>query len=495
MDWKEDILQPLSTCISLEERPVQYVPSIDLIDTSVDQNLVYLGERSEKELYGVERKAAYNARNPYAAPVAASKVLEAAPDRVCVHMEFNLSAVPALRYQTGDHLAVWTPNPVTEVDRLLRILDIDEEQRKRPITVEIREGSQNNITLPSPTTRESLIKYYLEICAVISRDLLLLLSQYAPSEDARNALIRLGKDKDAFRNEIVSGYLNVGKVMEIYGRGAKWNRVPFTLLLESFGRIQPRRYSISSSPLIQPRQPAITMVVNNHLIKAAGIEEQRDRFYGVATNFLLAHNNHHDSHSTTGRQVIQDIPAYDLDGPRGKLASGKVYIHIQRSTFKLPLSPATPIIMVGAGTGIAPFRGFVQERTRLAELGNPIGKMVLFYGCRNDTTDFLYCSEWESFQAKLGERFTLIPAFSRQAGQNKKYVQDALAESRDLVSQLVLEDGAAFYICGAASMAREVRARLVEILAEKTGQGFEDADTMVAGKMKRAGLYHEDVWS
>lgn len=494
MEWKEDIIESLKEIITIHERSLTYEPSIDIIETSVDPNLVYLGEPSEKALIGLKDRVAYNATNPYPAPIVQSKKLSSLQDRVCMHMEFDLSAVPGLRYQTGDHLAVWPVNANHEVNLLLRVLGLDDElSRKQPITITTKDGAASNCSLPSPTTREVLLKYYLEIGGLVSRDFLMSLSQFAPTQAAKDSLLRLAKSKAAFRNEVTSRYLSVGKIMEMIESKVAWKEVPFSLLVENFNRIQPRRYSISSSPLKQPRQPSITLVVNNRSVLSERTSRVDQTFFGLATNFLLAHQRNLSSEEQP--TIAQEAPIYDLNGPRDKLKSGKVYMHIKRSTFKLPSNPATPIIMVAAGTGIAPFRGFMQERNRLTELGKSVGKMILLFGCRDDTSDYLYRDEWREYEQRLGDNFVMVPAFSRLPGQKKMYVQDALVERKDDIIPLILQQDAAFYICGSASMAREVRTRLVDLLAEAGDQSREDADSMITGKMKKVGLYHEDVWS
>lgn len=493
MEWKADIIEHLKETMTIQERPLAYEPSIEIGETSVDDGLVYLGEPSEKALLGLTERVAYNAGNPYPAPLTGSRKLSSVEGRVCMHTEFDLSAVPALRYQTGDHLAVWPFNPDNEVDNLLRILGLDDEShRKQTITVTAKPGADMICSLPSPTTREVLLKYYLEIGGLVSRDFLLSLSQFAPTDVAKDALLRLAKSKEAFRSEVTGRYLSAAKVMEMVEPKVAWTRVPFTLLVESFNRIQPRSYSISSSPLRQPRQPSITMVVNQRSFVSKGGSDGNHSFHGLATNLLLAHQRKFGEEEQS--TLVQNAPAYDLNGPRDKLKSRRLYVHIKRSTFKLPPNPATPVIMVGAGTGIAPFRGFMQERARLKELGKSVGKMVLIFGCRDDTSDYLYRDEWRDYEERLGKCFVMVPAFSRLPGHKKTYVQDALVEQRQTIMPLVLEEDAAFYICGSAVMAREVRARLIDLLAEASGRSREDADTAIVGKMKKAGLYHEDVW-
>ena len=487
MDWKEAILEDLGKAIVLHERPITYEPNIDILDVCVDDHTIYLGEPSEKALQGITEKVAYNANNPHAAPVAASRVLSPAQDRICTHMEFNIAGAPALRYQTGDHLAVSPVNPDNEVELLFSLLDFDDMTRARPIIIDAKEGATTGKpSLPSPTTREALFKYYLEICALPSRDFVVLLSGYAPTELAKEALLRLGTNKEAFNSEVVARYLTTGKLMQLVEPNEKWKSVPFSLLVENFNYIQPRYYSISSSPLVQPRQPAVTVAVDRRNIPNPEGVQKEQVFRGLATNYLLAHEHRHNGTDSNGS-------TYDLEGPRGKLSGSRVYIHVRKSKFKLPTQSHTPIVMVAAGTGIAPFRGFLQERARLAELGKPVGMMVLFFGCRNSDEDFLYKDEWQLWEEQLSDRFIMVPCFSRLKDQRKKYVQDGLLECKELVANLIKE-GAAFYVCGAASMAREVRTRFVEVLSESSGVSIKETDDSISERMRRAGLYQEDVW-
>ena len=494
MDWKEAILEDLGAVITLTERPITYKPAIEISEVSVNENDIYLGELNDKQFYGDTGRVAYSEKNPYAAPIAASRIISSVPNRNCVHMEFDLSAVPALRYQTGDHLAVWPVNPENEVERLFQMLGLDELERTKPVKVESKDAATSKFNLPSPTTREAILKHYLEICALASRDLLVMLAQYAPTPSAKEKLLRFGQDKEAFRMEIAARHFSVGKVMEMVEPEAKWKDVPFSLLVESFGRLQPRKYSISSSPLVQPRQPTITMIANNRQIKLQDAKEEVAQFMGLASNFLLARDRAYNAAGKSAEsQQLSSLVRYDLNGPRNILSNGKVFIHIERSTFKLPTSPLIPIVMVGAGTGIAAFRGFVQERARLAELGKSIGKMLLFFGCQSEESDFLYGEEWSHWKKQLGNKFELIRAFSREPSKAKIYVQHRIREEAEKIEQLV-DDRAAFYICGAAAMAREVRKGLVDVLTERKGMAPEEVDLKLITKMKKTGLYQEDVW-
>jgi NADPH-ferrihemoprotein reductase len=150
--------------------------------------------------------------------------------------------------------------------------------------------------------------------------------------------------------------------------------------------VQPRYYSISSSSLVQNKKIAITAVV-----ESLQVPGRVEALKGVTTNYLfsLMMKQHGvanpDPHGLT----------YNITGPRNKYDGVHVPVHVRSSNFKLPSDPSKPIIMVGPGTGVAPFRAFVQERAAQAKAGQNVGRTLLFFGCRKQKEDFLYKSEWE----------------------------------------------------------------------------------------------------
>jgi NADPH-ferrihemoprotein reductase len=148
--------------------------------------------------------------------------------------------------------------------------------------------------------------------------------------------------------------------------------------------------------------------------------------------------------------------------------------------------------MAAAGTGIAPFRAFIAERLRLKAMGRKIGEMVLFFGCRHPNEDYIYRSELEDMLKESEGKLRIVTAFSRVEGQKKLYVQDKMKEEGSNVLRL-LEYDATLYICGRASMAREIGKTLSGMMAEKKDFSQTQASDW-ASTMKRGRKWQEDVW-
>lgn len=384
--WKEPMWDALAKTMGLEEREAVYEPVFKVTereDLTPESAEVYLGEPNRNHLEG-RSKGPYNAHNPYIAPIVESRELFTVKDRNCLHMEIDIGG-SNLSYQTGDHIAVWPTNAGKNVDEFLATFGL---LSKRHTVIDVKAlESTAKIPFPTPTTYDAVARYHMEICGPVSRQFLSMLAQYAPDEDSKAEITKLGSDKDYFQDKVASRYLNLSQTLSMVGKSQPWAAVPFSLLIEGIHKIQPRYYSISSSSLVQKDKISITAVVESlrtpgstHVLK------------GVTTNYLLAlKQKHHgdpnpDPHGLT----------YAITGPRNKYDGIHVPVHVRHSNFKLPSDPSRPIIMIGPGTGVAPFRGFVQERAAQARAGEKVGRTILFYGCRRRSEDFVYQQEWEA---------------------------------------------------------------------------------------------------
>ncbi|BDA47196.1 Sulfite reductase [NADPH] flavoprotein alpha-component [Coccomyxa sp. Obi] len=230
-----------------------------------------------------------------------------------------------------------------------------------------------------------------------------------------------------------------------------------TQVLATLRPLLPRLYSISSSMLEAERRVQVTVAT----VRYQSLGRAR---IGVTSTYLAER-----------LKVGDKVP---------------VYIH-KNPDFRLPTDPARPIIMVGPGTGLAPFRAFMQERLlSRADGGAKLGEAVLYFGCRRSDQDYLYGDLLKDWAAK-GD-LTLFTAFSRQQA-HKVYVQDRLRESGDLVWGL-LEAGAHFYVCGdAAHMAGAVEEALLTIIESSQGKGPDAARAYLA-QLTAQQRYQRDIW-
>jgi cytochrome P450/NADPH-cytochrome P450 reductase len=162
-----------------------------------------------------------------------------------------------------------------------------------------------------------------------------------------------------------------------------------------------------------------------------------------------------------------------------------------KAGFRLPEDPARPIIMIGPGTGLAPFRGFLQERASQKATGKTLGPAMLFFGCRHPEQDFLYADELKGFADE--HICELHVAFSRGVGP-KTYVQDLIGAQKDRAWSLI-EHGAVIFVCGdGGRMEPDVKRKLMDIYREKTSAG-EDAAARWIDDMGTQNRYVLDVWA
>lgn len=231
-------------------------------------------------------------------------------------------------------------------------------------------------------------------------------------------------------------------------------RPPVQVLVAALGSLQPRLYSIASSPKAQPGEVHLTVAVVRY-------ERNGRPRKGVASTALAEKRVAADGH----------VPAFVRRSPG----------------FRLPADGDAPIIMIGPGTGIAPFRAFLQERRAVGATG----RNWLLFGERNRASDFLYQDEIEAWR-KDGLLTRLDLAFSRDQAE-KIYVQHRLSENAADVWAW-LEEGAHVYVCGdAKAMARDVNAALASTIAEQGGMDAQAAKAYLAD-LARRGRYQRDVY-
>ncbi|KAM0328705.1 hypothetical protein ACHAQA_005118 [Verticillium albo-atrum] len=488
LEWKEIMWPACAKHTGMFEHKTAFEASFkvtELPHLSTESPEVYLGEPNAKHHRAEPRgdivSGPFDAHNPFLAPVVTSRELFApeAKNRSCVHLELSLVG-SGLTYETGDHVAIWPVNPTAEVDRILRVLGLMD---KKTTVVDVQSPDQSALVpFPTPTTYENIMRYYLEIGGQVSRQTVTDLVPFAPTAEAVQELEKLGADKELFHEQ--AKFLTLARLLErVGGKGVAWIKIPFSLVIESLSKSQPRFYSISSSSVVDPDHVSITVAVKS---EAAHNREPSDPFCGVTSNYLRAVDRARSSLAKSNGIGT----TYALDGPRGRHRREdqlRVAMHIRQSKFRLPKDPAIPIIMIGPGTGVAPFRGFIRERAEQSRKLS-IGPSLLFFGCRRASEDFIYEEEWKNHQETLGDTFKLSTAFSRE-GPGKVYVQDLLRKQSAEVYSL-LERGAHVYVCGDAKMARDVHNTLAAIITEGKSVPQQDANEDLKA-MRLTGCYQE----
>lgn len=531
--WKAQVFESLSQTLSLKEADQTYKPrvNVETVQKPAALDDVYLGEPHCDYLPGrtAQKTVTDPSTAPLMLPVTVSHELCQNGNRNILHMEFSLDEAARAKYETGDYLEIWPINPDYEVNTILQLLGLW-ERRNAVVSItpnnNLPSSSQKSSSIfpTTPTTIDSLFRYYLDICGPVSREFLLGIFQFVSFESAasKEFFDSLCRDANRYQSEVTLPHLKLADLLQSLvppedtgatGVNQGCLSIPLSYFVEHLKRLKPRRYSIASSSVVQPRRIAISALVLNKEIpeKNSTIATPRP-FHGVTTNYLLQlhQSRWHDGSSAENCNPNQQkqSPTYTPPPTRKTLPPQPttVYAQIRPTKFKLPTNPATPITMISTGTGIAPFRAFIQERAQQKlnldldlnhDTSQPapaqIGKTILFTGHRTAEEDFLYHQEWHAARKVLGdERFVVHTAFSRCAEARRRcYVQDVVQERfGDVLG--VLDGGGVLYICGSSAMAMGVK----DVLRDGWGRFStrkSDADGWLR-ELKRSGRLMEDTW-
>jgi sulfite reductase (NADPH) flavoprotein alpha-component len=341
-----------------------------------------------------------------------------------------------LHYKCGDSLGVFPSNDPALVDEVLQLLACEGGEvvllPKETAPIPLREALLRRLALAAPTKKNLLAFHDLTAEA---------------DEKARlHNLIQNTKPEE------LHAYLEQREFIDLLIEypGAKFSP---QALVDQLRKLQPRLYSIASSPVLHPHEVHLTVAIVRY-------QTNNRARHGVATTYLA---------------------------DRAPLHAPAVPVFVSHSHFGLPEEHARDIIMVGPGTGIAPFRAFTQER--IAK--NAPGRSWVFFGDQRRAFDYLYEEEWENWRA-AGKLARLDLAFSRDQA-HKIYVQDRMQENAAELWAWI-KNGAIFYVCGDAKrMAKDVDLALHDIIAKQGG--LEPAQAAEYVKlMKKEKRYQRDVY-
>ncbi|MDR1173704.1 MAG: hypothetical protein LBK24_02840 [Puniceicoccales bacterium] len=382
----------------------------------------------------------YNRDNPFTARLKFRRRLnDQASDKNVQHIVFDMSNSD-ISYKCGDSIAVFPKNNGSETAEILRFLKIDPETQVKlsflgeKISISSALGEYLCITNLS----EQFWKWLAEI----------------ETNSAMGAFI---SDKILRSDPECQVLAKSYSLLEILKKFDGHCEVEPDELVSKLRRLTPRLYSIASSPLVDRNEIRVVVGVVSY---TNAIGNKRN---GIASNYLA-----HDASIGEGIRVF-----------------------VVKSMFALPANAESNIIMVGPGTGIAPFRGFLQERQCMAAKGDKVGKSWLFFGDRNRATDFLFEEELQTFK-NSGALTNLDLAFSRDQ-ENKIYVQDRIWEHRKELWSWI-SNGAYVYLCGNASkMAVDVE-NILKKIAMELGNFAEDEANVFLKSLKDSRRYQRDVY-
>ena len=383
-----------------------------------------------------EVESQYNKNNPFLARLTENTLLnKEGSAKDTRHFVVSIEGSD-LVYTCGDSLGVFPSNAKEDVEAVLEALGATGEELvvlpRSENEISLEEALTGKLSLASPT-RKSLMAF----------------AERAQDEGEKAQLNTLLADEN---KETTAAFLSEREFIDLLEEfpSAQFSPQDF---VEGLRKLMPRLYSIASSPVLHPQEIHLTVAIVRY-------ETNNRQRSGVCSTYL---------------------------SDRVALNEAELPVFVTKSHFGLPEDTSTPIIMVGPGTGIAPFRAFLQERIAT----QASGANWLFFGDQHAETDYLYGDEFEAMKA-AGQIERLDLAWSRDQEQ-KIYVQDKMMESSAAVWEW-LEQGASFYVCGDAKrMAKDVDAALHQIAQKEGGLSEEDAVAFIK-QLKKDKRYQRDVY-
>ncbi|EDV29131.1 uncharacterized protein TRIADDRAFT_18893, partial [Trichoplax adhaerens] len=386
-------------------------------------------------------------------------------DRSTILVRIGTKGKKSLSFHPGDHLAIFPANHPRLVQRLINALH-DAPDPDQPIKIEYcQEKAGQKIwqvfdRLPLPCTLRDAFTYYLDITTPPTPQMLQHLATEAARDTDKQRLELLGRGSQKYEDWKFEKCPHIIEVIEEFPS----LKVSPLLLLTQLPLLQQRYYSISSSPKLHKNEIHCTVAVVSYRTSGGlGVKHE-----GVCSNWL------------TRLEAGATIPCFVRPD----------------AAFHMPEDVSVPIILIGPGTGIAPFRSFWQQRFYDMNLSthrpSVFGEMILYFGCRNSKTDDIYKDELR--KALTDHVLTHVQtAYSRQEHKPKQYVQDLIKKDAFELCKLILDHGAHIYVCGDVSMSADVGRTIQNVLEDYGAMSSTESQECIT-RLRDSGRYHEDIF-
>ncbi|XP_030383405.1 nitric oxide synthase [Scaptodrosophila lebanonensis] len=372
---------------------------------------------------------------------------------------------PGLDYEPGDHVAIFPANNEQLVSGLLqRLAGVENPDEVLQLQLLKENQTSNGIfkcwephdKIPADTLRNLLARFF-DLTTPPSRQMLTLLAGFCEDAADTERLQQLVNDSSAYEDWRHWRLPHLLDVLEEFPSC----RPPASLILTNLMPLQSRFYSISSSPRRVSDEIHLTVAI----VKYRSEDGQGDERYGVCSNYLA------------GLQANDDVYMFVRSAP----------------SFHLPADRSRPVVLIGPGTGIAPFRSFWQEFQVLREMEESakLSKMWLFFGCRNRDVD-LYAEEKAQLQQDQILDRTFL-ALSRDPSIPKTYVQDLIEQEFDSLYDLIVQERGHVYVCGDVTMAQHVYQTIRKCIAGKEQKPEAEVETFLL-TLRDENRYHEDIF-
>ncbi|KAK1935132.1 Methionine synthase reductase [Phytophthora citrophthora] len=459
------------------ESPTEVSEDIPRLQSSL-LNIRFLNDEEQQETSltstSDESDKEISSTNPFLASVVGAEYLTAEhAERKVLRVDINVNG-SGIQYSPGDSIGIKCPNRTEDVDALLVCLGIDGNKIITAEPVAAANGraakrKNTSVHFPSPCSVRDVFLHHVDLLSSPKKAAVRALATYCLDEEERARMLLLSSKSGAgkYKTFIAEQHLNVVELLHLFPSC----KPPLDHLLTLLPQLMPRYYSIATSPLVDPTRLSVAFTVVDHVVGEHGLRRR-----GLCTTWL---NTICQPWIGVGESVR---------------ASVKIPIFLRGTQdFHLPESAQSPMILIGPGTGVAPFMGFLQHRHHEAKDATSLrGDTFLFFGCRRQSEDWLFKNEMQEY-ASNGTLTQLFTAFSRDQ-EEKYYVQHDLRANAKLVVDVVLGSDGYVFVCGdGMAMAKDVHATLAGILTEHAGLSADDAELKLRG-LGTQHRYVRDIW-